>query len=223
MNLFSKILTLIKNISQIFLSLPRKLHNELSTEFTPKGMGVDLIKYIIDAANAMPSMHDIKIKLQSNLHKFLVAQGYPTHPRNKSIKLEMKTDSSNITVKVLVYPQSVHLDIGCTNEPFPLLPAGGAKLASLLNRIRQFLCEQSSHRADIPEIGQWMMTRHDRGRDGELTYDGEKFHITIANMIGGFAQIYSKEMHDGSLITRIEQVRTEKVRIKELLHSMERG
>ncbi len=185
-----------------------------------EGMGVDLIKYIVDAANAMPSMHDMKIHLQSDLHKYLVAQGYPTHAKNKSIKLEMETDSQNITIKALVYPRTVHIDIGCTNEPFPLLPAGGVKLVSLLNKIRQFLCEQSSHQSEIQEIGQWEMTRHDRGQDGELTYDGKKFHITIENVIGGFAQIYSKEKLDGSLMTRIEQVRTEKIKINDLLNKM---
>jgi len=213
--------TCLESTKKIFAKLiPVVSFKNTSKNIRREGMGVDLIKYIVDAANTIPSMHDMKIHLQSDLHKYLVAQGYPTHAKNKSIKLEMKTDSQNITVKALVYPRTVHIDIGCTNEPFPLLPAGGIKLASLLNKIKQFLCEQSSHKAEISEIGQWEMTRHDRGQDGKITYDGKKFHITIENVIGGFAQIYSKEKLDGSLITRIEQVRTEKIKINDLLNKM---
>ena len=213
--------TCLESTKKIFAKLiPVVSFKNTSKNIRREGMGVDLIKYIVDAANAMPSMHDMKIHLQSDLHKYLVAQGYPTHAKNKSIKLEMETDSQNITIKALVYPRTVHIDIGCTNEPFPLLPAGGVKLVSLLNKIRQFLCEQSSHQSEIQEIGQWEMTRHDRGQDGELTYDGKKFHITIENVIGGFAQIYSKEKLDGSLMTRIEQVRTEKIKINDLLNKM---
>jgi len=231
--------TCLESTKKIFAKLiPVVSFKNTSKNIRREGMGVDLIKYIVDAANTMPSMHDMKIHLQSDLHKYLVAQGYPTHAKNKSIKLEMKTDSQtthaknksiklemktdsqNITVKALVYPRTVHIDIGCTNEPFPLLPAGGIKLTSLLNKIKQFLCEQSSHKAEISEIGQWEMTRHDRGQDGEITYDGKKFHITIENVIGGFAQIYSKEKLDGSLMTRIEQVRTEKIKINDLLNKM---
>ncbi len=132
------------------------------------GMGGDLIKHILDAEKATAAMHDIKIKLSSNLHSYLVEQGYVPDKNNKMIKLEMK-NAYYTTVKFIIYPKTILIDIGCSEEPITYLPAGVTRLASLLEEAHYFLCAQSSHKAKIDEIGKRELIHHHNNKDGKIT------------------------------------------------------
>lgn len=44
----------------------------------------------------------------------------------------------------------------------------------------------------IPEYGKWIITRWDFGRDALVTYNGEKYEITVER-VGLFARLYVKD------------------------------
>ena len=184
-----------------------------------EGMGARLIKHILDAEKATAALHDIKIKLSSNLHSFLVEQGYVPNKNNKMIQLEMK-NTYYTTVKFIVYPETILIDIGCSEEPVTYLPAGATRLASLLAEAHYFLCAQSSHKAKIDEIEKWELIHHHKNKDGKMTYEGKGFHILLEDALGGVIRAYSKPFADGSHFVRIEEIRREKMPITKLLENM---
>ena len=213
-----KIKTLIKLMASLFTtpSAPSQ-----TIQIPRGGTGVDLIKHIVDAANAMPTMHDIKIQIENtDLHQHLEKQGFPQHNKNKGIKLQMSSSDINSTVRIQVYPKTIQIDIGCTDTPFPLLPAGAVRLANLLDQVHHFLCKESLHQAEIPEIGKWLLTHQHRAHDGKISYDGEKFHILCESALGTVTRAYSKESKNGTNFIRVEEIRTERIRVNELLNLM---
>ena len=195
------------------------IHKRLPEDLSSGGMGADLIKHILDAEKATPALHDIKIKLSSNLHSFLVEQGYVPHKDNKMIQLEMR-NTYYTTVKFIVYPETILIDIGCSEEPVTYLPAGAARLASLLAEAHYFLCAQSSHKAKIDEIEKWDLIHHHKNKDGKITYEGKGFHIILEDALGGVTRAYNKSFSDGSIFVRIEEIRREKMPITKLLENM---
>ena len=182
-----------------------------------EGMGVDLIKYIQDADSQISAIHDIKIKINSNLHKFLLESGQIKNQKNKGIKFIIPTQNANITVNALVYPKTIQIDIGCSYEVFTNNEYGKKQFALLLNLICTKLCECSDHKATIPETSQWILTHYHYGRDGHLEYNGEKFHITARNALGEFVRTYSKKMLDGNTIVRIEKIKTPHITVDKFL------
>lgn len=197
------------SITKLKSRIPGKNSKTVQTE----GMGVDLIKHIKNADSQISAIHDIKIKLQSDLHRYLVASGQIKNEKNKGIKFEIPTYSKNITVKALVYPNTIQLDIGCSLTTFANNIAGKKELSILLNFIWQKLCNYSEHQAVIEEPSKWILTHYHYGRDGNMEYDGEKFHITTRNALGEFVRAYSKKLLDGSVIVRIEKIKTTKVTV----------
>lgn len=186
---------------------------------TMEGMGANLIKHILDAEKAPVAMHDIKIKLSSNLHSYLVEQGYVPDKTNKRIKLEMN-NTHYTTVKFSIYPKTISIDIGCSDEPITYLPAGATRLASLMAESHHFLCAQSSHKAEIDEMGKWESFHYHKNQDGKITYEGEGFHILLEDALGGVIRAYSKTFSDGSTFVRIEEIIREKILITKLLKNM---
>ena len=183
------------------------------------GMGVNLTKYLLDAEKSPTAMHDIKIKLSSNLHSYLVEQGYVPDKTNKMIKLEMN-NTHYTTVKFSIYPKTISIDIGCSEEPITYLPAGATRLASLLAEAHYFLCVQSNHKAEIDEMGKWYLIHYHKNKDGKITYEGEGFHILLEDALGGITRVYSKHFSDGSIFVRIEEIRREKMLVTDLLDDM---
>lgn len=209
-----KIKTFIKRLASLFT---KSLAPTQTIQIPKEGMGVDLIQYIMDADNTTPALHDIKIKFESDLHKYLASKNLPVNQKNQSIKITIPTNNPNVTVKALVYPKTIQLDVGCTDEAYSDDDAGKKQLALLLSSTWQYLCEYSGHRAEIPEPFNWIITHYHYGKDGKMEYDGKKFHITAYNALGEFIRAYSKTLLDGSTIVRIEKVRTEKITIGALL------
>ncbi|WP_220462856.1 hypothetical protein [Nitrosopumilus sp. b2] len=185
-------------------------------------MGVNLVKYILDAEKSPISLHDLKIHLFSNLHKFLVEQGYPVHTKNQMIKLEMKSGYASV-VKFSIYPNTITIDIGCSNCPISYLPAGAVRLSELISEILSFLCIQSSHRAQIDPIEKWMLMHYHKNQDGKITYNSEMFHILLEDALGKITRAYSKKFQDGSIFVRIEEIGNKKIHILKLLESMRNG
>lgn len=196
-----------------------KISQQNSKLIQTGGMGADLIKYIQDADAQTAALHDIKIKIESNLHRYLLQRGNAKNNKNHSIQIAIPNDNPYITARALVYPKTIFIDIGCTLKPFNDDILGHKQLASFLNQIHQYLCKSSDHKAIIPEPQYWILTHYHYGKDGQMEYNGEKFHITARDTLGDYIRAYSKHLLDGSVIVRIEKVRTPKITVKSFLRS----
>jgi len=217
--IITKFLAIVRKIKSVFTQKTKKEYSSNSAD-TARGMGGDLIKYIQDANQVDPGIHDIKIKLESNIQDYLIRNGCSIDGRNKGILLEMITEDPCIKVKILAYPNTVQIDIGCSFKPYSYDPAGAQKLAHLLFAINRFLCSISGHRATIQEVAEWLMTHYHYGQDGKLAYDGEKFHITCEDALGEFVRAYDKTLIDGRRIIRLEKICAPKTTVKEELQKM---
>jgi hypothetical protein len=220
-------LQLITKLSAYILSLLKIINTKLPffvqihEKTVSEGMGGTLIKHILDAEQSPIALHDLKIKLSSNLHGYLIEQGYPTHKKNKMMQMEMKT-TSHTTVKIQIYPKTILIDIGCSNDPFTCLPAGAVKLSLLISNILHFLCVQSSHKAKIDSIDKWILTHYHKNRDGKITYSSDGFHMLLEDVLGRVTRAYSKTFHDGSTFVRIEEIITEKILLTNMLEIMKK-
>lgn len=212
MQFFEKIKKFVNAVRKYFAEItPKKYKSKQGA------MGVDLIKYIREADAQVSAIHDIKIKIESDLHKYLIEGGQVRNEKNKGIKFQIPTNNKNITANALVYPNTIQIDIGCSMSAFAEDDKGKKQFASLLNLIWQKLCQYSDHLAKVQEPQDWLLTHYHYGRDGSMEYNGEKFHITTRDAIGDFVRAYSKTMLDGGTIVRIEKIATPKITVGEFL------
>lgn len=209
----------IKKLFSKTWSTKKLFSNQNKTQ--AEGMGVDLIKYIQDADSQISAIHDIKIKINSNIHKFLIESGQVKNQQNKGIKFEIPTQNKNITVKALVYPKIIQIDIGCSMCAFAVNDDGKKQLSILLNSISNTLCEYSYHKATIQDTSDWILTYYHYGRDGQLAYNGEKFHITARDSLGEYVRTYSKKMLGGNTIVRVEKIKTPRITVRRFLQDTE--
>jgi hypothetical protein len=194
----------------------------IHTMIEPEDMGVDdnrILSVIKNALQQPPSMHDITIKLESDLHKHLIHFGYEPKDTNKLIKLAFQTNDAEITVKASVYPKIVQLHIGCSKKPFPITDEGKQHLLTLLGEIMAQMCRLSGHKATFQKIPLWMITHYHYGQDSLISYNGERFEMTVAKATGEFSRIYDKEIN-GHQIIRIEEIRTPKYTVEEMLKAI---
>ena len=185
-----------------------------------EGTRVSLIEFIEKLKDAQSEIHDLKIMFESDLHRCLVKKGHKVNQYNKSIQMEISTSEENLTVKALVYPHKVQVDIGCSCEPFTCDANGVLRLTSLLNRISLVLMKSSAYKAKIPDIKDWIVTHRHYGKDGNLEYSGESFHIAYQDMVGEFIRVYTKLMPDGRVILRKETIETAKNTVDQEIQKM---
>lgn len=174
------------------------------------GGGQNMIEILDSLKEQPPSLHDIKIMFQSNLHCFLVSSDYQVDPTNKGIKLKIPNLQDNIIVKILVYPNTVQIDIGCSFFPLIFDSSGVTSLSCLLGQIKQYLLHISEYNAEIPEPNNWKITHYHFGKDGTEALSGQAFHREWGDAAGGMIRAYSK-YRDGSYYARIEQIRTPRI------------
>src|SRR6185437_1146051 len=138
----------MKNISWFFVNVETILHllcrkmNELKlfiAKHDDEDMGVNMLKFFSSLEEAIPSIHDVKIKFTSDLHYHLVHLDFPTNKNNNGIKIEIPTEDKNIIIKALVYPKTVQVDIGCTFRPFSCDIDGATRLYLIGSKIREVL------------------------------------------------------------------------------------
>ena len=187
------------------------------------GMGVDLTKFINHLSNGIEEIHDVKIKFANDLHKYLTEQGRQVDKSNKGIFLEIPTGEKYLTVKVSVYPKTVTIDIGCSNEPFTYDSAGALRLVSLLSRIKYVLRLTVQNKSEIPDVGKWIVTHRHCGIDGKtIDLAGDAFNITVNDLKDEFVRGYTKILPDGRVIPRLEVTDTEHITTSELINNMNR-
>lgn len=167
-----------------------------------------MIDILSKLRNQPPAIHDLKLKFHSNLHEVLLNLGHKSNPANNGIILKLPSLDNNITCKVLVYPKTVQIDIGCTFMPFVYDISGVVHLTFVLGRIYQCIFLMAGNSADIPLVSFWIITHYHFGKDGSETYSGQGFHRTFEDVASGLVRFYSKIMKNGNSVPRFEQIQT---------------
>jgi len=214
------ILNLITKITAIFEMIIAIEFKKKEQEKLSRGMGVDLSTVLNSFNPSQSEIHDIKIQVKFKLHEFLISQGYTVNPHNKCILLQYPTSDRAIVVKILVYPNTVQIDIGCSNNPFSYNQKGALRLNILLEKICQYLFKKSERKSQIPSIMEWIVTHRHYGLDGDLVLEGKSFHITYEDLLGQFTRIYPKTLANGKQITRLEKIQTTKNTVRKELEKM---
>ena len=172
---------------------------------TDRPTGERMIEILRSLREKPPKIHDIKLKISSNLHNFLPQEN--VDPTNKGIKMKMKLDQDSLA-NVLVYPKIIQVDIACTNNPIIYDISGVVRLCFLLGHLYSLLQSWANYRASIAPFYEWTVTHYHFGKDGTESFSGQSFHRTFEDFSIGLVRFYSKEMPDGKTIPRIEQVVT---------------
>ncbi len=186
----------------------------------PMRVGDDMMGILQNLKEQPAKIHDIKIKFKSDLHYHLLKKGYRANPNNLGILLKIDSFHNDITVKVLVYPKTVQIDIGCTFMPLIWDMSGAFYLLTLVGRIQQYLHTLTDNEAKLPLPSSWIITHYHFGKDGTESLSGQSFHRTIEEVAGGMIRFYSKEMKDKKRIARIEQVKTPNATINQQIDEM---
>jgi len=154
-----------------------------------------------------PKIHDIKVKVENNeLHHILVSQGATVDDHNHSIKINFDSNDNNVTTKILVYPKTIQIDIGCTYKPLVYDVKTFFYLHEHLSKISYHLFTLSG--VSLPPADEWIFTHYHMNKDGSVAWNGQSFHFTVEEVGSGMIRFYSKKMQDGTVIPRLEQIQT---------------
>jgi len=154
-----------------------------------------------------PRIHDIKIRIDdSELHKELLQKGYSKDKHNHSIKINFEGIDNNVTTKILVYPNTIQVDIGCTYRPIVYDPETVWYLHEHLSKVSYHLTGLSG--VILPTVNNWIITHWHFNKDGTTAYNGQNFQYTIEDVNTGLIRFYSKLMENGERIPRLEQIQT---------------
>lgn len=163
---------------------------------------IELLKKLKDQP---PKIHDIKLKIYSNLHRYLSQE--KVNPKNHGIKKRIQL-SQEVWANVLVYPDVVQVDLACTDNPLIYDIDGVIRLTFLLGQLYAIMQFWASFKASIAPFYEWIITHYHFGKDSTESYSGQTFHITYDDFSNGMVRFYSKKMKNGNTIARIEQIHT---------------
>lgn len=174
-----------------------------------RGMGVmnEINSILRSLKEQPPAIHDIKIKFESGMLYEILNDGTRNiNPNNKGIALE-SLSWGNILVKIMVYPKTVHIDLGCTYQPYGYSCGGAIEFRKTLENARKYLLEQGQNKASISPVGSWIITQYHFGKDGREELAGRDFEHTWEEIEKGVMRFYSKRMPNGKTIARLENIR----------------
>jgi len=174
----------------------------------PMGVKSDQIDQMLSSLQAQPpSIHDIKIRIDnSELHSTLLDKGYSKNEYNHSIKVNFEGIDNNVTTKILIYPNTIQVDIGCTYRPLVYNIKTIWYLHEHLSKISYHLTGLSG--VVLPSVDNWIITHYHYGKDGLEAINGQSFHHTIEDVNTGLIRFYSKLMKNGERIPRLEHIQT---------------
>jgi len=152
-------------------------------------------------------IHDIKIRIDNpELHTRLLEKGCSKDKHNHSIKVNFESIDNNVTTKILIYPETIQVDIGCTYKPLVYDIKTVWYLHEHLSKISYHLSGLSG--VVLPSVDNWVITHYHWNKDGSEAHNGQNFHRTVEDVNTGLIRFYSKLMKDGKVIPRLEQIRT---------------
>ena len=161
---------------------------------------------ILATLKDQPAMiHDIKIRIDSSeLHTRLLQKGFSKDKHNHSIKINFEGIDNNVTTKILIYPKTIQVDVGCTYKPLVYDIKTVWYLHEHLSKISYHLSVLSG--VILPPVDSWVITHYHYNKDGSEAHNGQNFHRTVEDVNTGLIRFYSKLMKNGERIPRLEQI-----------------
>ena len=167
----------------------------------------EFVKLLESLKDQPAKIHDIKIRIDNpELHSALLQKRYSKDPHNHSIKDNFETIDNNITTKLLIYPKTIQVDLGCTYRPLIFDIKTIWYLHEHLSKVSYHLAGLSD--VILPPVNDWIITHWHFGKDGLEAYNGQNFQYTIEDVNTGLIRFYSKLMKDGKRYPRLEQIQT---------------
>ena len=172
---------------------------------------------ILESLEHQPAkIHDVKIKIDAEIHSALVKAGRTVDLHNHGIPIKhIPITDNNIVVKASVYPHTIQLDVACTYKPIIYDVDSLLYFFEILNQVSMFLT--SITHVVLPPVKDWIITHYHLNKDGSFELNGASFHFAISDVTAGMIRFYSKKMKDGKVIPRVEQIRTPKISITEVM------
>ena len=167
----------------------------------------EFVRLLATLKDQPAKIHDIKIRIDnSELHNRLIQRGFSKDKHNHSIKINFEGIDNNVTTKILVYPNTIHVDIGCTYKPLVYNVETVWYLHEHMSKVSYHLTGLSG--VVLPTVNNWIITHWHFGKDGITSCNGQNFHYTIEDVNTGLIRFYSKLMKNGERILRLEQIQT---------------
>ncbi len=186
----------------------------------PMGVGKSIIPLLESLKEQPPAIHDVKIQFSSeNLHKILKEKGYEVNPNNGCIILEIPI-SHNLKAKILVYPKTIQINFACTSKPLVYDIRGAIDLSVTIGRVQQYLVDLTEGSIKMTPPQKWICKQYHFGKDGTENLSGPKFEYTMDDVTVGMIRCYSKEMPDGKIIPRVEQIKMPNTTLDEEVQNM---
>lgn len=202
-----------------FYRLKKMTPEDIAT-VTEKPTGDGMIHILRSLKEQPPKIHDIKLKFNYPLHSKLVRDGLQPNPANHGIPLNDLRIPPGFITKIMVYPNTVQVDLGCTNNPLVYDIAGVVKITLFLGQLYQMLYLYAYYDEHLPLPGKWIVTHYHFGKDGSEVYSGQLYHKTFENVATGLIRFYSKTFSDGKTVPRIEQIQSPNNTLDEEIEKM---
>ncbi len=189
---------------------------------TLKPTGVDtsqLEQLLLNCKNQPPCVHDLRFKIESDLHTKLLEKGLTPNKHNNSITITndlIPSPDSNLNIKLVVTPKHIQLIVGCSTKPIiwnlGTIHDLGFNLGRYIELLRSFVNDLFS----IQPISKWRTVAYHFNKDGTFELQDSNFHLYFEDFTGCLTRIYTKHFPDGKTRLRIEETRTVNQPLEEL-------
>jgi len=175
----------------------------------PTGVDSERIQSMLRSVSEQPPcIHDIKIKIDC-----AIPIPHVTKDKNNSSIVVNYDTNPDIDTKVLIYPLSAQVDLGCSYKPLIY------NVDTIWN-LHEHLSKLSSHLTTLsgkllPAVNDWTFTHYHFNKDGSEEVNGKNFHWKVGDVNTGLITFYSKLMENGKRIPRLEEIRTPQRTFKE--------
>jgi len=199
------------------IDLPGDQHS-----ITLKPTGVDtsqLEKILLNCKNQPPMVHDLRFRIESNLHEKLLQKGLTPNKNNNSFTITndlIPTPDPTLNIKLIVYPEHIQLIVGCSIKPIIYDCGGIQNLIFNLGRYTELLRSFVNDLFTIQPVSKWRTTAYHLNKDGSFELQDANFHYYFEDVANLLTRIYTKRFPDGKTRVRVEQTKTTNKTIEEL-------
>jgi len=192
------------------------------SRITLKPTGVDtsqLEHFLLNCKDQPPMLHDIRFKIDSDLHDKLLHMKITPNKNNSCITITDKlipNPDPFVNLKLLVYPKHIQLIVGCSRKPLFASPAGISDLVFIIGRYVELLRLFVNEAFSIPRISQWRCVGYHFNKDGKLQIDDQNFHYYFEDFQDCMIRVYTKHFSKNDTRLRVEKTESVNKSIEEL-------
>jgi len=181
------------------------------SRITLKHTGVDtsqLEQLLLNCKDSPPMLHDIRFKMDSDLHEKLLHKGITPDKNNSCIILTDKLIPNPhpfVNFKLLVYPKHIQLIVGCSRKPLFASPAGMIDLVFVIGRYVELLRIFTIEAFSIPQVSRWICVGYHFNKDGRLQIHDQNFQYYFEDFQDCMIRIYTKHFSKNDTRLRVEK------------------